>query len=262
MMAATMAWKEPTAADCDLGPAPPARTALPQRLPVAARLVLFLGARADAELAAVLLQAGIRCLSFRAPSAAFEAARQARFDALVIGTRVLGADAAELLAQLRAALECPVLIWSRGGDDPVDEVTALEQGADAYMGPPMAPRRLRAHLLALMRWRPATAPSGPASPATAWRVDPVRNRLHDATDAPVALTQAQAALLQALLEADGRIVPRAQLADALQVGHGHALQARSIDVYMHRLRGRLRQADAQGYEIEAVRGRGYLLRPS
>jgi DNA-binding response OmpR family regulator len=261
MMATTMAWQEPSLArGAEFGSTPVAPAAPPRRLPAAARLVLFVGARADAELAAVLLQVGIRCLWVRAPGAALEAARQARFDALVIGPRVLGAQAAALLARLRAAFGCPLLLWAQGGDE-VDEIMALEQGADAYLGPPLAPRRLRAHLLALMRLRPAPVSPMPAS-LVAWRVDRVRNRLHDAAHEPVALTQAQAALLQALLDADGRVVPRAQLADALQPSHGHALQTRSIDVYMHRLRGRLREADARGFEIEAVRGRGYLLRPA
>ena len=51
----------------------------------------------------------------------------------------------------------------------------------------------------------------------------------------------------------------AVLADRLVPSHGHALQARSIDVYVHRLRDRLRKAGAADHDIEAVRGRGYRL---
>ena len=56
------------------------------------------------------------------------------------------------------------------------------------------------------------------------------------------------------------MVPRAQLAEASLPSHVHVLQACSIDVYVHRLRVRLREAGVSGRDIAAVRGRGYRLR--
>lgn len=230
----------------------------PSRSAAASRLVLFIGVAPSAEMKATLAPDGMRCLWLGTPTAALEAARLARFDAVVLGAATLSPSAVGELARLRAALGCPLLVWA-DPDNEAGEIVALEQGADAWLPQPMAPRRLRAHLLALMRGHASpTAPPELALHCT-WRVDRVHNRLHGATLRPVALTEAQAALLQRLVDADGRVVPRAQLAEALMPSHGHTLQARSIDVYVHRLRTRLREAAVRGHDIEAVRGRGYRL---
>jgi DNA-binding response OmpR family regulator len=223
------------------------------------RLVLFIGVTPKPELTTLLAIDGMRCLSLPSVAAALDAARLARFDALVLHTAALGVGPARTLAGLRLALGCPLLVWA-GADDSIDEILALEQGADAWLPQPMAPRRLRAHLLALLRHHvPAAEPVADEALQCRWQIDRVHNRLHAAAPRPVALTEAQSALLQCLVDADGRVVSRAQLADALVPSHGHALQARSIDVYVHRLRDRLRKAGVAGHDIEAVRGRGYRL---
>jgi two-component system OmpR family response regulator len=222
------------------------------------RLVLFVGVTPTLDLAALLATEGMRCLSLASVAASLEAARLARFDAAVLHAPALGATQGRALAHLRLALGCPLLVWA-GPDDEVDEILALEQGADAWLPQPIEPRRLRAHLLALLRSHGPAAEAADDLLPCRWHVDRVHNRLQGAAPRPVALTEAQAALLQCLVDADGRVVPRARLADALVPSHGHALQARSIDVYVHRLRSRLRRAGATGHDIEAVRGRGYRL---
>jgi DNA-binding response OmpR family regulator len=73
----------------------------------------------------------------------------------------------------------------------------------------------------------------------------------------VVLTEVQSALLQCLIEAQGLIVPRARLAAALP--NRHEIGARSVDVYIHRLRQRLRGEGVEAFAIQAVRGRGYRL---
>jgi DNA-binding response OmpR family regulator len=54
------------------------------------------------------------------------------------------------------------------------------------------------------------------------------------------------------------MVAKPELVAALP--RGASLQARSVDVYVHRLRMRLREQAVEGLAIEAVRGRGWLLR--
>jgi DNA-binding response OmpR family regulator len=76
--------------------------------------------------------------------------------------------------------------------------------------------------------------------------------------ATVALTEVQSVFLQCLFDAEGRIVPRSRPAAVLP--NGHPVHARSIDVYVHRLRKRLHGAGVFDLLIEATRGRGYTLR--
>jgi two-component system response regulator RstA len=234
---------------------------LPLRRPPASRLVLFVGAemRPDTALADALARDGTRCLWLAGAEQAIRAARLAFFDAVVLDGLLVDGAAGRTLAEVRGALRCPVVVVGRHADE-IDEIVALESGADAFLARPLAPRRLRAHLLALLRHHaPAAEPPADETLRCRWHVDRVHNRLHGAAPRPVALTEAQAALLQCLVDADGRVVSRAQLADTLVPSHGHALQARSIDVYVHRLRDRLHKAGAAGHDIEAVRGRGYRL---
>jgi DNA-binding response OmpR family regulator len=234
-----------------------ARTAAP------ASLVLFVGTPPPAALCELLAHDGMRSLWLAGPAQALRAAALARFDALVIDAAQLGSRAAAWLAELHAQLRCPLVVIAEHADE-VDEIVALELGADAYLARPLAARRLRAHLAALMRLRlPSRGPGAsleaapPPARGSGWRLDRVANRL-TVDGRAIALTEVQGALLQCLAEARGRIVPRARLAAALP--HGQGLSARSVDVYIHRLRARLRDEGAdQRLAIEAVRGRGYVL---
>jgi DNA-binding response OmpR family regulator len=247
-----------SAADGEVSGAPPARA-------VADTLVLFVGAGcrpARAEFS-TLGRDGVRCVWSADLDQALRMARLACFDALVIDAGALAAREGWALARARATFGCPLLVVAeRSGDvDEVDEIVALELGADAFLARPLAPRRLRAHLAAL--WRPRSTVAPPEPPITppakigGWWLDRVGNRLVG-DDRSVAVTELQAALLQCLLAAAGRAVPRAQLRAALPLGR--EVGARSVDVYMHRLRKRLAEAGVRELVVVCVRGRGYLLR--
>jgi DNA-binding response OmpR family regulator len=247
-----------SAADGEAASAPPARA-------TADTLVLFVGAGcrpARAEFS-TLGRDGVRCVWSADLDQALRMARLACFDALVIDAGALAAREGWALARARTTFGCPLLVVAeRSGDvDEVDEIVALELGADAFLARPLAPRRLRAHLAAL--WRPRSSAAPPEPPTTppakigGWWLDRVGNRLVG-DDRSVAVTELQAALLQCLLAAAGRAVPRAQLRAALPLGR--EVGARSVDVYMHRLRKRLAEAGVRELVVVCVRGRGYLLR--
>jgi DNA-binding response OmpR family regulator len=233
---------------------------LPLRRPPASRLVLFVGAemRPDTALADALARDGTRCLWLPGPQQAIRAARLAFFDAVVLDGLLVDGAAGRTLAEVRSALRCPVIVVGRHADE-IDEIVALESGADAFLAPPLAPRRLRAHLAALMRRPPLRREDddGAQRALAGWSLDPLRQALVDG-QREVTLTEVQALLLQCLFEADGALVARGQLMAALP--HGERLQARSVDVYIHRLRQRLRDEGVLGLQIEAVRGRGFVLR--
>jgi DNA-binding response OmpR family regulator len=234
----------------------------PRAREAAATLALFVGSdcrpgQAEFE---ILGREGMRCLWVADGDEALRAARLARFDALVIDARALGPRRGVTLTRLRLVFDCPLVVVADRHDE-VDEIMLLELGADAYLERPLAPRRLAAHLGGLGRLRRRSGGSEPAplpAPAAgdAWRLDRIANRLVGA-EGEVRLTELQCALLQCLHDAAGRVVARAALADALPLGRG--VHARSIDVYMHRLRHRLAAAAVPGWTIETVRGRGYRL---
>jgi DNA-binding response OmpR family regulator len=248
------------AAMCDPAAAPGRPTTA--RRPTAA-LVLFIGAacRPSLEVCESLADEGMRCLWLRCAEQAALAARSAQFDAVVVNGSWLPGRGGATLAQLRAVVHCPIVMLAERGDE-IDEILALELGADAYLQRPLAPRRLRAHLSVLIRRQRPTVAREPIHPTDTiddrqWQVDRVGNRLVRGSVC-VALTEVQSAFLQCLFDAHGRIVPRSRLAAVLP--NGHPVHTRSIDVYVHRLRKRLRDAGVLDLLIEATRGRGYTLR--
>lgn len=223
-----------------------------------ARLLLFVGEalRPEPAFADALARDGVRCLWLAGPAQAQRAARLAVFDAVVLDGALVEGEAGRLLAELRAALRGPILVVGRAADE-IDEIVALECGADAYLAPPLAPRRLRAHIAALLRRPLARADGNAPAPVAGWSLDPLGQALVDGRRA-VALTEVQTLLLQCLFDAAGALVARAQLMAALP--RGERLQVRSVDVYIHRLRQRLRDEGVDGLVIESVRGRGFVLR--
>lgn len=88
------------------------------------------------------------------------------FAAVVIdGAAADGTLPARHVAQWRGRLRCALLVLADHAD-PIDEIVALELGADAYLVKPVSARRLCAHLAAVRRCRNVAPPA------------PVRGRGH------------------------------------------------------------------------------------
>jgi len=229
-------------------------------------LVLFVGAavRPERGLADMLAQAGLRCAAVSDLATAQEACGNLQFDAVVIDAAALSPSLALGLSHLQPHAACPLLVVADAPNE-IDEIIALEHGASDYLALPLSPRLLRAHLTALLRTRP-TADSGfgdlPGSTARngstpGWLLDPMLRELRWGSNS-VALTECQFAILRCLASPSGRVVPRAEL-EARASGPDSTLTARSIDVYVHRLRRRLAEAGMDAFDIHSVRGRGYRL---
>lgn len=245
-------------------PNPPAhlvRPPAPDAMAPDPALVLFIGpaVRPDRALGDTLQHAGLRCTAVSHLAAAQAASEHLHFDAVVADAAALGPSLALGLSALRPMLSCPVLVAATEPSE-IDAIVALEHGASHYLGWPLAPRHLRAQLRALMpgtRADPAARPPD-ALQAAGWQLDEALRELRGAGHT-VPLTAAQVAMLRCLASPAGRLVHRAEL-EACAAAPGAPLMARSIDVYVHRLRRRLAEAGATGLDIDCVRGRGYRLR--
>lgn len=227
------------------------------------RLLLFIGAavRPDVDTAARLQRSGARPVCVGNLTDALHAASQVVFDAAVVDALLLQPPEQTWVARLRHTLNCPLLVIAEHADE-VDEIVALEQGADDYLVRPLSSRRLCARLTALAR--PAAALQATATPAAAapapagWRLDLATRRLCNGSRT-VELSDMLAALLERLLGNAGRVVSREQLLHGLR-GQGSNTDTRGVLTYVHRLRRVLRAHGVTDLQIESVAGRGYLLR--
>jgi DNA-binding response OmpR family regulator len=172
------------------------------------------------------------------------------------------------------AARTPILVLSARGTT-IDRIAGLEDGADDYLPKPFSPAELVVRVKAILR-RTAPAPDPTATVAgaadgsaraTGGRIthndlvlDPER---HEVTvgGSMVQLTHVEFRLLQTLLEADGRVLSRDQLLDAVWGAEQSEVLDRTVDVHIRRLRDKLGDDPDAARYVATVRGAGYRSAP-
>ena len=156
------------------------------------------------------------------------------YDALVLDLGLPDLDGTEILAALRArgAGGLPILMLTARGAVP-ERVAGLDAGADDYLVKPFALEELDARL----RGRAGAG------------------RVVDGT--PLDLPRREAALLEELLRAAGRVVVKDLLEERLY-GADEPVTPNALEATASRLRRRLAEAGA-GVRVETKRGIGYRL---
>jgi two-component system, OmpR family, phosphate regulon response regulator OmpR len=188
------------------------------------------------------------------------ALRRGRFDVVLLDVMLPGVDGLEVCRRIRAAPEwaaLPVLMLTARGED-VDKIVGLELGADDYLAKPFNPRELLARIRAVLR-RGAAVPRA-RFVAGGLVID------YDAREVAVdgrrvVVTHHEFELLAALARANGRVLSREQLMDALR-GEEYEAFDRSIDVHVSKLRAKIETDPRAPRYLKTVRGVGYaLVRP-
>ena len=154
----------------------------------------------------------------------------------------------------------PILILSARSST-IDRIAGLEDGADDYLPKPFSPAELVLRVKSILRRTAAAPDRGTTMSAALIRhgdltIDQARHEVRRG-DQAIDLTRVEFKLLTAILAADGRVLSRDQLLDAVY-GHESAdILDRTIDVHIRRLRDKLDDdPDAPRY-VQTVRGVGY-----
>jgi len=178
---------------------------------------------------------------------------------VVLDVMLPSVDGLAVLEAVRRTSRVPVIMLSaRAATD--DRIEGLELGADDYLAKPFSPAELVVRVRRLLDRSAESASTSPAAHREPLRVadltlDPERHEVLRNGDT-VSLTLAEFRLLAALLSADGRVLTRDQLIDALHGGDGLVLD-RTIDVHIRRLRQKLGDDPASPRYVATVRGVGY-----
>lgn len=176
--------------------------------------------------------------------------RQGVYDLLVLDLGLPKRQGMDVLRRYRAqGGETPVLIVT-ARDATAARVEGLDAGADDYLIKPFDVDELLARIRAVLRRRGSRTNSVVSHGGLT-----VNLAGHDATfnGAPLHLSSREFALLRALLDNPGSVVPKIQLEEKIY-GWGEEIESNAIDVYIHHLRKKL-GADF----IKNVRGVGYKL---
>ena len=159
----------------------------------------------------------------------------------------------------------PILVLSAKGAL-ADRLGGLEDGADDYLPKPFSPAELVLRVKSILRRTETDSPDGKAAglPSDVAEplvhadlvMDPARYEV-SRSGAAVDLTRVEFRLLQVLLEADGRVLTRDQLLDAVYGKDSTEVLDRTIDVHVRRLREKLSDDPERPRYVATVRGVGY-----
>jgi DNA-binding response OmpR family regulator len=181
-----------------------------------------------------------------------------QYDVVVLDIGLPGMDGISICRSVRADFDGPILMLTARGDE-IDEVVALEVGADDYMSKPVRPRALLARLRVHLRRAEASAPSASTTriEVSGLCVDSSNRNVH-VDELPIDLTTAEFDLLWLLARNAGSVISRDDLYQEL---HGLRYDGldRSIDLRVSRLRKKLGDDPIHPRRIKSVRGVGYLL---
>jgi two-component system phosphate regulon response regulator PhoB len=214
----------------------------------------------DDELDATeLIEANLKMAGFEVRSAGngAEALRQARAIApalILLDLMLPEIDGLEVCKSLRRdpnTMAIPIIMLTARASE-IDRIVGLELGADDYVTKPFSPRELVLRIKNLLKRR--TADSQPIQQIQfgSLLVDVPR---HQATfkGKPLELTVTEFKLVALLAERKGRVQSREQLLKDVW-GYNNAIDTRTVDTHMRRLRDKL--GGAAKY-LDTVRGVGY-----
>lgn len=183
-----------------------------------------------------------------------------RPEVVVLDLMLPGLNGIDVCRAVKDEFAGPILMLTASDDD-IDQVVALEIGADDYIVKPVEPRVLLARIRALLR---RAGQSGTAKPDAAdgalvfgrLRIEPSARRCSLGAEA-IDLSAGEFDLLLLLASQAGRLVTRkALLANLRRIDYDGT--DRSIDVGISRLRRKLGDSAEPPDRVKTVRGKGYL----
>lgn len=136
-----------------------------------------------------------------------------------------------------------------------DKINGLNVGADDYLTKPFSFGELLARLRSLVR-RHATQ-KRTALEHRDIRLDLLKHEVMRA-GLPVSLTQREFALLELFLQNPGRVLTRTQISEKIWDCH-FDMETNLVDVYVAKLRSKLKRASDPEPLFQSVRGAGYKL---
>jgi two-component system alkaline phosphatase synthesis response regulator PhoP len=156
------------------------------------------------------------------------------------------------------AAATPILIISARGST-LDRIAGFEDGADDYLPKPFSPAELVLRVKSILRRTAGAHTDATTHPPLTIADLVVDLDRHEVTrhGSPIPLTNVEFRLLTTLIEADGRVLSRDQLLDAVYGQDQSEVLDRTVDVHIGRLRDKLGDDADQPRYVATVRGIGY-----
>ncbi|MDV6033743.1 MAG: response regulator transcription factor [Phycisphaera sp. RhM] len=181
------------------------------------------------------------------------------YDAVILDIGLPGTDGFSVCKSVRPQFKGPIIVLTARGEE-LDEVVALEAGADDFMSKPVRPNALLARLKIHLRrfdLHPADSSTKPADIVVGDLSISLGSRSVVVGDQLIELTTAEFDLIEYLARRAGSVVSRKELyVDLLEIPYDG--MDRSLDLRVSRLRRKLGDDPHKPTRIKSVRGVGYL----
>ncbi len=175
---------------------------------------------------------------------------------MILDQLLPGMGGLEICQRARRSYAGPILMLTAVWEE-VDQVAALEAGADDYVMKPCNPRILLARIRALLRRNDPVVPEGAALVVGALSIDRA-SRILKVNGNVVSTTETEFEIAWELAGHATTVVSRDALSRAAR-GVAYDGLDRGIDIHVSRLRKKLREAGLSELTIRSIRGEGYLL---
>jgi len=189
--------------------------------------------------------------------AALEAAKQQRFDAVLLDVGLPDLDGRDVCRLLRRAGVAAPIVMLTAADGEADTILGLEAGANDYVAKPfrfgVLLARLRAHLRQHDHSEAAVFVIGPYS------FRPAAKLLLDGAGRKIRLTEKETAILKFLYRAGARAVDRDTLLSQVW-GYNAKVATHTLETHIYRLRRKIELDPAQAAILITEPG-GYRLVP-
>ena len=225
---------------------------------------------ADAQLCAVLIEAGFEVRSWRAVEELPRILAVQPVAMILLAHQLPGADT---LAVLRRIVDthCVPTIIVADKSKPLQRILALEMGADDFITKPCEPEEILARVRAVLRRSLRASSAEQAGPTPTrpgdetFRFDGLvfdlgRRELRATNGELIELTSTEIDLLGAFVVQPQ--IPLSRLAIIDKIGKGsNSASIRTIDVLISKLRRKIEASADQPELIKTVRGSGYVFTP-
>ncbi len=194
-------------------------------------------------------------------AAALDAARDRRYDIVILDVMLPGMSGIDVCRELRSESDVPILMLT-ARDAEVDRVLGLELGADDYVTKPFSSAELLSRVRAILRRRELDRANGASATVRklgGLQIDLGRHEVLADGDR-VHLTLSEFKVLALLAERPDRVVSRRELMQHLWASE-HVGDEHACEVHISNLRRKIERNPSQPQRLVTVRGLGYKLVP-
>lgn len=177
-------------------------------------------------------------------------------DLIILDIMLPGKNGIEICREVRPFYRGPILMLTACEDD-INEISALNRGADDYLTKPIRPHVLLAHINALLRRDISTVDNKGILFSAGLKIDMGRREV-SFEEILIDISSAEFDLIALLAKHAGDIVDRNACYQALR-GIEYDGIDRAIDMRVASIRKKLLLAGFNGTVLKTVRGKGYML---